>query len=700
MHKAGKALKDAESAAEQGGGGVDVSRLAKRVSEHTLTWNKAQVSLKHAQQRLLEIQTKLPISTNKDVRDAQANLKSIQLERLAKQAALKDFESEPFSGTERAERNVNNQKAPFQLQSALLQTERRELDAEKHLAWLLHQKKQRDEETTPKMHDPISQVTSYSDPNERIHKSSTAHKTNENRLIIQEKLNDAQTVSEKAVRAQQHAEEQVKDAQRRQLTEIHVEHAKLHALHAEKAAFYADQRVKMYKEQMSSLGSREAVHATHVETQAVKGQQRQGIENALQEAANELKKTHMNTVMKRIWTPKSFCRQGFVFVTGVCVKGPFVYAKCEIGPEVAGKPTFITVQAGCGCNGRYVHSMMIGHLESESQTKNKAPQHCITEFQKNAEAARSKLFGWQPYTACAGIIDTACAKHDQIVLQRQAMSKRESTKLLTMTNPIINDSIADYKLTIKGALAREHELRKAIADPGVWMPSVDYYTIPYLCLKENGELAKGIPLGQCRMRCTSSRACKSFSYKPLDESCITSSNTLLYDDTFDCYLKKKLGFDEGPSSNGGSFHMIPGMKVQDEDGANRAPYSLAECQLDCVNAEDCGAVSYSSEKRVCIRSRGSVDYNEEYTYYEKQLTLTKETLFVPGAYDKQVIMERNEKAAQELSVINKLVTSKRVSQELAIKSLSTAHNVPEADALEMQRQEKERLASDVVLPMP
>jgi len=133
---------------------------------------------------------------------------------------------------------------------------------------------------------------------------------------------------------------------------------------------------------MSSLGSREAVHATHVETQAVNGQQRQGIQNALQEAANELKKTHMNTVMKRIWTPKSFCRQGFVFVTGVCVKGPFVYAKCEIGPEVAGKPTFITVQAGCGCNGRYVHSMMIGHLESESQTKNKAPQHCITEFQK------------------------------------------------------------------------------------------------------------------------------------------------------------------------------------------------------------------------------------------------------------------------------------------------------------------------------
>jgi len=713
MSKAEKALKSTEDAAEKATA-ADVSNFAEKVSEHTVTWkfaesqyDKAHVKLTNLNRKLVELQMTSPVTSDSSVLLAQEELKSAQRDRQTKEAALRAAEGKAQQSSTAKEKAVTDA-AVFHLRMTLLAAEGAELNMLKHVAMILHDQKQRNAKTPEPPPQAVSSVRSTSAENskERLLKSSTNHEIHEKRLIIQTKLDSAKETSVKAQYVQRRAEEDVTDAERNQMSETHVERAKLHAMHTQRDVFFAKQRVEMFMNQLSNTESVPAVTSIHVEPTVVKGPQPRAVEAALQEAANELKKSHMNTALQpRIWTPPhATCRQGFVFATGVCVKAPFVYVKCELGPVEGGSPTLVTIQAGCGCHGRYLHSMMVGHLEQESRKSTKSSSRCIKEFQEHSEAARNKVFAWQPYAMCAGLVYAACNKYHESQAERKEIERHDKLNFFSDTSQIINDTISDYRLTIKQAVRREGELRKELADPNVWMPAIQYYKVPYLVFRDNGEEVKDIQFAACRLRCSSNRKCKSMSYKHVDETCIMSTNTPMYDENFSCYLKKRTGYDEGSTEMMGSFHMLPGMKTQEADDENTEHgSSLAQCKYDCLNSERCQAVSYSSESMVCIRAESSIAYDEQWNYYEKEVTTpTDNMMFNPNEYDKKVIQERKVKAAQELQVIKKLVTYKRKTEHEASHSEIQAleRNLPEADALEDERQDKERFAAPVVLRTP
>merc|ERR1711988_1693902 len=136
----------------------------------------------------------------------------------------------------------------------------------------------------------------------------------------------------------------------------------------------------------------------------------------------------MNTALPpRLWKPpKATCAQGFVFATGVCARGPFVYAQCKVGPETrTGERLPVHIQAGCGCGGKYMHSVMMGNLEQGSAKFNQASAYCINEFMTMAGVARSNFFSWQEPVSCAASIEMACRAHSQQESNHLTWSKRE-----------------------------------------------------------------------------------------------------------------------------------------------------------------------------------------------------------------------------------------------------------------------------------
>merc|ERR1711966_123772 len=108
---------------------------------------------------------------------------------------------------------------------------------------------------------------------------------------------------------------------------------------------------------------------------------------------------------------------------------------------------------------------------------------------------------------------------------------------------------------------------------------------------------------------------------------------------YNSYLKKKVGFDDTLTSDG-SFHMIPGLKIEESIGSDETgqSYTLSECQYDCLNADTCHAISYSKERQECVRSRNSVAYDEAWDYYEKQVSVVEP--FDKQKFDKDVTIER------------------------------------------------------------
>lgn len=717
--RASKKLTKAKEKAEAAATTADMSNLASQVSEASVMFEfvksevkRAEVKLKQAKHKLFKLSMTVPV-TNSDVRDAQTSLKEAQLDRAMKESALAAAQSEARHMTTAFEKKRIEEEV-WLLEDKLLASEKNELESEKHLAQMLNGMKEQSskDDPPPPVSDPVQSrkevISTYRNADELVAKSKIS---GEIEVKMNKLRSDSKTAQEKLEQTkliEQKAEADFKEAKKFQETHggstRDVHNAEARFIHAQRDTFYGEEYVKKMETQMGALRIRTPL-PPKVDTILAEGPQPTAIEAAMEEAADELKKASMNTALPpRIWNPpKATCAQGFAFVTGVCVKGPFVYAKCQLGPD----SSEITVQAGCGCDGRFLHSIMVGHLQRQPEEKQrKASPRCVREFYKFSEAARTQFFTWQTQATCAGLIETECTRHHATVAQRQQSALRQKAALdVHMTSPLINNTISAYKMTIKEAEEREAMLRKKLATPTDWMQGLNYHKIPNIVLRANGELFKDYPFGKCRMHCSMNKKCKSMSWNRVDQECVTSSNTMLYDESFNCYLKKQTGYDETMTMKDGNFHMLPGMRMEPEGdgGEPETGYSLAECQFDCVNAEDCKAISYSAEKQLCIRSRTSLEYNEDWDYYEKGKASVKDQMFKERRekqWDTDVAVERKEKANAELSVIKQVVDFKTKSEELSMKSLATGRYLPQSDAEALTLQDKETSAAEVVLPVP
>lgn len=714
MSKAQKALRKAQVAAGNATGHVayDLSREVGEATENVVYaegQHKYQVSkLAEAKETLFTLEMTTPTS-DADVTAAQEGYEESRMMRQLKEAAVHAAKGEAArilshdkTGKSKADKEV------FRLKEEALVAQENELAAEKHLSWIIEQKKKA--EKKPVELKPLAKEVKSTHP-ATAEASMKKAKSNEMHHKRQKKKTELEKAEKelKSLKEQERLrQEAVKMAEKSQASgdtdDSSVDVAKTHLLETQKAVFLADQSMKLIQAKLDSMQN-SALAPPHIATTMATSKQAAPIESAMQDVVNGLKREQMNVAFPpRLWRPpQAYCEQNFIFATGVCVKGPLVYVQCDVGGLQSMKSLPVTVQAGCGCGGRFLHSIMVGNLEQQS--KEKKPEFCVNEFTRFSELARAEFFSWNHHATCAIAIENACRQHETTLVQRQRWAQKEKLQVnIGVKMPIINNSISVYEMNVQQAQHTVDRLRQDLRNPGKWMQGVGFVKIPYLVLRSDGEESSPLTdtsLAECRFECTKNKECKSFSFKPSTGSCIMSADTLMYDEKFNCYLKKVTGVDELMTSQGGSFHIIPGMKMGDASSkAQEGYFSLQSCKLDCINADGCQSVSYSAEDGTCIRSEANLAYDEEYNYYEKEKKVIGGTDFDEPAFNKKVANERRQKAQQELEVLQQLIAWKMKTNELSEGSQSVERALPRAEAFEEERHDLDVHAANVMLPVP
>jgi len=455
------------------------------------------------------------------------------------------------------------------------------------------------------------------------------------------------------------------------------------------------EQVNELKRRLKALGGGPPIaKAVPVWSSSSKGTHSSAIQDVVQQAADELRNANMNSVAPpSVWKPANTCLQGFVFVTGVCVRGPdFVYVQCDVGPE----QQTITVQAGCGCGGRYLHSVLLGHLKS-SDTNGGASPACFEQFYQSAEQARNKFFAWETHLACGARIKQACKQHKQFQSERKLEAERTRNSIYGQTSAVIENGISVYKMSVDEAQRTVTKLQAELANSATSNRGVKYAKIPNMVLRANGETLPGTSLAHCRIHCTTNKNCKSISFRSSDETCITSSASMMYHSSFNTYLKKRGGIDQ-PMAARSQFSLIPGMKFESQGSKKGAFYSLEACKMSCLNAPACRGISYSQERKICIRSRTDLQYDDQWDYYEKEASVTEP--FDDMEFNEGLVTERKAKASQELGVLQNLVKYKREAEEIDVKKLAWTQQLPPKDAEDKALHEKGLREQSVAIPMP
>lgn len=468
---------------------------------------------------------------------------------------------------------------------------------------------------------------------------------------------------------------------------------------AEKAAFYTEQLVVSVQHKIKAVGK----PPPHVEVylnSAARGQQSSMIQTAMQAAADELQTQHFKpAVLPNIWTPATAdCKMGFVFARGTCTKGPYVYPKCALGVNGAA----VTIEAGCGCGGQYMRTIMIGNVEKSSGELGLSTQMCVKDFKRHAEVARQKIFETVSVFECGRQIEEMCTAKAQRYI---AAIEDKTTGLIAIKknisdqkNQLINNQISVYQQSRSDLARTVSRLRHELATPAIWSAPIKYRKIPGMHFLDNGDLHPRTPFKSCKVMCSASRKCKSVSFRRMDNSCYMSSSTISYDDDFNCYLKK--GERDAPSSD--SFDTIPGMKIVTPDTqkveSKVDKVSLAECKGDCLNSDECKSISYSKSTGECLRAEVSLQYDSEWDYYDKDKSgLPK---FDAPSYDVQVANERHSKVISQLHLAEKVMKKKQEEDDASLEVEARKRNVPTTSIMQARATDEKRENQPVVLPVP
>jgi len=376
--------------------------------------------------------------------------------------------------------------------------------------------------------------------------------------------------------------------------------------------------------------------------------------------------------------------------------GPMIYTQCDLGP----KNSVVTVQAGCGCDGQYIQSVMVGNLKEVPNAAGLGAAQCAKEFHGYSEEARNKFFNWREQVNCAAAIEQQCNDR-QKRLQLDKMDRTGKTKemregmdkLEDDKNELLSQTIDVYKMSVLQAQRTAAKLRSQLADPGEWTKPITYKKIPGMKLDQGEEVTGELGPQSCQMECSKDQSCKSVSFRSKDGLCLVSPSTLMYDDSWNAYLRT------GDADSGSkSFNVIPGMKLQTPDDvvyAGNVKVTLDECKHDCLISEQCKSISYSSAG-VCIRGEAGIDYDDEWDYFEKQVAAAD---WHHSYYDK-VTKERREKKKLELSVIEQVIKTKRTHDALSVQALAHQETMPGAEAEAEANRVDDRPQRAVVLPLP
>merc|ERR1712159_403701 len=148
------------------------------------------------------------------------------------------------------------------------------------------------------------------------------------------------------------------------------------------------------------------------------------------------------------------------------------------------------------------------------------------------------------------------------------------------------------------------ETMRVEAGVGGVYASIPGLKVPGAAAKIGGEEEEP-SLSGCQEFCSEREDCFAVSYSEATGECFWSSHTLDYDSDFTLYAL----------SPDGDFVGLRGMKQLDDPLAVPKKLSEEECQQGCVDT--CKGFSYSPSARHCFMSKQGVNFDNTFTYYEK-----------------------------------------------------------------------------------
>lgn len=165
---------------------------------------------------------------------------------------------------------------------------------------------------------------------------------------------------------------------------------------------------------------------------------------------------------------------------------------------------------------------------------------------------------------------------------------------------------------IRAQAAYNQRMAEKIERPRVPEGPITYSKVPWFALM-NGQTYKGVGFADCELTCNKYAACKSFSFNAADKVCVTSDKEMGYDPDFIFYTKKH---DAGKET--AEYEAFPGMKFELGAQVISTGRSFEECEYMCSREKQgCAAFSYSTSKKVCMRTADPLHYDDKFNYYEK-----------------------------------------------------------------------------------
>jgi len=679
------------------------SRIKMELSFVNTQIQSAKKIVRGAKLRLAAVRFVMPDVNSKELEFANKHLLQMQMQVKLRKAALNAAETAYAKF-----KSADIMKEIMRVQKLALAAEEHEMEAMQHVKWLSRKvstknnQEVRHKAIASQQPDPetIKAGKPVDSAEKNVKKLAGVYEKREKRNVLQEKITDAKLMKEKGTKSEIRIHGEVKSAQK----ELHSPESsklildkQLQLAKIQKEIFMSQQLVAHYHGKLSDIGPAPA-HPAFEAAPTPGGPQRSVIEAAMFASAQELAQNNMNTIATPYkWVPQgAYCEQAFVIATGVCQKGPMIYTQCDLGPE----NSVVTVQAGCGCQGKFIQSVMVGNLKEVPNAAGLGAAQCAKEFHRYSEEARNKFFNWREQVNCAAAIEHQCkARQNTLQLDkmdrtgkpkemREGMDKLEHDK-----NQLLSHTMDAYKMSVLQAQRTADKLRSQLADPSEWTKPISYKRIPGMKLDQGEEVTGEMGPQSCQMECSKDQSCKSVSFRPKDGLCLVSPSTLMYDDSWNAYLRTS-----DADSGGKSFNVIPGMKLQTPDDvvyAGNVKVTLDECKHDCLISDQCKSVSYSSVG-VCIRGEAGIDYDDDWDYFEKQVA----TADWHNSYYDKVTKERREKKKLELSVIEQVIKTKRTHDAMSVQALAYQEIKPVAEAEAEANMVDDRLQRDVILPLP
>jgi len=180
--------------------------------------------------------------------------------------------------------------------------------------------------------------------------------------------------------------------------------------------------------------------------------------------------------------------------------------------------------------------------------------------------------------------------------------------------------IDEYRAQNQRLIKQEKTLRQKLNSPPESLQGLAYVAIKGYKYSYQGRTIEDKSRAECELVCSTYSACKSYSYNARKRSCIWSMSHVVYDPNFTMWSKLL--------TPDGHFHThlyteLPGMVVQEKRTPPIQDMTFAECKYECSKDESCKSFSFAKSKGECVKSSVPIDYNDEWTYYEKDVPIAK-----------------------------------------------------------------------------